>query len=259
MKVGILAGGLGTRLAEETEVKPKPMVEIGGRPILWHILKSYAACGFKEFYIALGYKGELIKRFFLDYANLNGSLTLQIANGQLQKHASPCDDWTVHLMDTGAETQTGGRLKRLESHLGGGTFMLTYGDGVSSVNLQELLRFHRAQGKIATVTAVRPPARFGGLVLEDGLAVGFTEKSQMGEGWINGGFFVFEPAVFDYLDGDRTNLEADALPRLAAERQLAAFQHEGFWQCMDTLREKRYLESLWQSGEKPWQVWRDEA
>jgi glucose-1-phosphate cytidylyltransferase len=259
MRVVILAGGLGTRLAEETEIKPKPMVEIGGRPILWHILKGYAHYGFKEFYIALGYKGELIKRFFLDYANLNGSLTLQLANGQLQRHAAPNDDWTVHLMDTGAETQTGGRLKRLESHLRGGTFMLTYGDGVSNVDLQELLRFHKAQGKIATVTAVRPPARFGGLVLEDGLAVGFTEKPQMGEGWINGGFFVFEPAVFNYLDSDLTNLEADALPHLAAERQLAAYQHEGFWQCMDTLREKRYLENLWQAGKKPWKVWSDEA
>jgi glucose-1-phosphate cytidylyltransferase len=257
MKVVILAGGLGTRLAEETEVKPKPMVEIGGSPILWHILKMYAAYGYKEFFIALGYKGELIKRFFLDYANLNGSFTLQLSSGQMHKHAAHCDDWIVHLMDTGLETQTGGRLKHLENHLREGTFMLTYGDGVSNVDLPALLSFHRSQGRIATVTAVRPPARFGGLLLEDGLAVGFSEKPQMGEGWINGGFFVFEPAVFDYLDGDLTNLEADALPRLAADRQLAAYQHTGFWQCMDTLREKRYLETLWQSGEKPWKVWED--
>ena len=254
MKVVILAGGLGTRLAEETEVRPKPMVEIGGRPILWHLMKIYAHYGFNEFFIALGYKGEMIKRYFLDYFTLNGSLTLQLANGGVQKHAARCEDWTVHLMDTGMATQTGGRLKRLEPHLGGETFMLTYGDGLSNIDLNELLRFHRSHGRLATVTAVRPPARFGGLVLEDGLAVGFTEKPQIGEGWINGGFFIFEPRVFDYLDGDATNLEADALPRLAADRQMAAYQHEGFWQCMDTLREKQLLEALW-LNDKPWKVW----
>ena len=257
MKVVILAGGLGTRLAEETEVKPKPMVEIGGRPILWHIMKTYAHYGFQEFFIALGYKGSVVKRFFLEYYSLNGNMTLQLAHGQVERHGKRCEDWTVHLVDTGVETQTGGRLKRLQPYLQGGTFMLTYGDGVSNVDLPALLRFHRSHGKIATVTAVRPPARFGGLVFDGDLAVHFAEKPQIGEGWINGGFFVFEPGVFDYLEGDATNLEADALPRLAAARQLGAYRHEGFWQCMDTLREKQLLESLWQGGQ-PWKVWEEQ-
>lgn len=256
MKVVILAGGLGTRLAEETEVKPKPMVQIGGRPILWHIAKIYAHYGFKEFLVALGYKGNVIKRFFLEYYTLNGNMTMQLASGQVERHGEPCEDWTVHLLDTGLETQTGGRLKRLQPYLENETFMLTYGDVVSDVDLHALLRFHRSHGKIATVTAVRPPARFGGLDFDGDLAVSFTEKPQLGEGWINGGFFVFEPQVFNYLDGDQTNLEADALPRLAAGRQLAAYQHTGFWQCMDTLREKRLLESLWQDS-KPWKVWEE--
>ena len=259
MKVVILAGGLGTRLAEETELKPKPMVEIGGRPILWHIMKTYAHHGFQEFFIALGYKGNVVKRFFLDYYSLNGNMTLQLALGQIERHGKRCEDWTVHLMDTGAlsiAVARGYRLKRLQPHLQDGTFMLTYGDGVSDIDLGALLRFHRAQNKIATVTAVRPPARFGGLTFDGDLAVAFAEKPQIGEGWINGGFFVFEPGVFDYLEGDATNLEAGALPRLAADRQLGAYRHEGFWQCMDTLREKRLLESLWQSR-KPWKVWED--
>ena len=256
MKVVILAGGMGTRLAEETEVKPKPMVEIGGRPILWHIMKTYAHHGIDEFLIALGYKGNAIKRFFLDYHSLNGSMTLQLAHGQVQRHGERCEDWTIHLMDTGVATQTGGRLKRLQPHLQDGTFMLTYGDGVGDVDLGALLRFHRSCGRMATVTAVRPPARFGGLIFDGDLAVSFAEKPQIGEGWINGGFFVFEPQVFDYLGGDETNLEADALPRLAADRQLAAYRHTGFWQCMDTLREKNLLESLWQQS-KPWKVWEE--
>jgi glucose-1-phosphate cytidylyltransferase len=256
MKVVVLAGGLGTRLAEETEIRPKPMLEIGGRPILWHIMKIYAHYEIREFFIALGYKGEMIKHFFLDYFNLNGSLTLQLATGEIRKHAAHCEDWTIHLMDTGLETQTGGRLKRLQPYLSDGSFMLTYGDGVSNVDIRALLAFHRSHGRIATVTAVRPPARFGGLVFDGDLAAGFVEKPQIGEGWINGGFFVFEPAVLDYLEGDHTNLEADALPRLAADRQLVAYRHEGFWQCMDTLREKRLLESLWQT-ERPWKVWED--
>lgn len=256
MKAVILAGGMGTRLAEETEIKPKPMVEIGGRPILWHIMKTYAHHGIDEFLIALGYKGNAIKRFFLEYYSLNGSMTLQLAHGQVKRHGKQCEDWTVHLIDTGIDTQTGGRLKRLQPHLQDGTFMLTYGDGVSDVDLQALLRFHRSHGRIATVTAVRPPARFGGLVFDGDLAVSFAEKPQIGEGWINGGFFVFEPQVFEYLEGDGTNLEADTLPRLAADRQLGAYRHKGFWQCMDTLREKRFLESIWQSS-KPWKVWED--
>lgn len=190
MQVVILAGGLGSRLSEETDVKPKPMVEVGERPILWHIMKIYAHYGFNEFFIALGYKGEMIKRFFLDYYSLNGSMTLQLADGQVNKHSPNCEDWTVHLIDTGSDTQTGGRLKRLASYLRDETFMLTYGDGVSNVDLQKLLKFHKAHNCIATVTAVRPPARFGGLIFENDLVVRFDEKPQIGEGWINGGYFV---------------------------------------------------------------------
>jgi glucose-1-phosphate cytidylyltransferase len=255
MKVVMLAGGLGTRLAEETEVKPKPMVEIGGRPILWHIMKHYARFGFKEFFIALGYKGEVIKRYFLDYSGLNGSLTIDLASGETKVHDRECEDWVVHLMDTGLETLTGGRVKRLQPWLSDGTFMVTYGDGVSNIDLNALLSFHRSHGCLATVTAVRPPARFGGLVFDGNLVASFTEKPQIGEGWINGGFLVFEPAIFDWLEGDRSSLEADLLERLASERQLAAYQHPGFWQCMDTLRDKRLLESLWDSGQAPWKVW----
>lgn len=255
MKVVILAGGLGTRLAEETEIKPKPMVEIGGRPILWHIMKHYAHYGFKEFYIALGYKGEMIKRYFLDYHSLNGSMTINLATGEVQSHHKECEDWIVHLMDTGLQTLTGGRVKHLEPWLKDETFMVTYGDGVSDIDLQDLLKFHRSHGRIATVTAVRPPARFGGLVFDGDLVARFTEKPQIGEGWINGGFLVFEPGVFKYLEGDNTSLEADALERLAADGQLAAYRHDRFWQCMDTLRDVRLLQSLWESGNPPWKVW----
>ena len=255
MKVVVLAGGMGTRLAEETEVRPKPMIEIGGRPILWHILKHYAHFGFREFLIALGYRSESVKRFFRDYHELNGDLTVTLGSGHVERHVAAADDWVVHLRDTGLETSTGGRVKRLQPMLSDGTFMLTYGDGVADVDLRELLAFHRRQGRVATVTAVRPPARFGGLVFDGDLVVEFTEKPQIGEGWINGGFMVIEPAIFDYLDGDGTSLEIDALERLASERQLAAFRHERFWQCMDTLRDKRLLETLWQQGRAPWNVW----
>lgn len=255
MKVVILAGGLGTRLAEETEVKPKPMVEIGERPLLWHIMKHYAHYGFKEFCIALGYKGEVIKRYFLDYYNLNCSMTIDLSSGKVERHKKECEDWVVHLIDTGQDTNTGGRVKRLEPWLQDSTFMVTYGDGVSNIDLQELFRFHRAHGRIATVTAVRPPARFGGLLFDGDLVADFTEKPQIGEGCINGGFLVFEPAIFNYLQEDRSSLEADALERLAADRQLAAYRHDRFWQCMDTLRDKRLLESLWQAGRAPWKVW----
>ncbi len=255
MKVVILAGGLGTRLTEETELKPKPMVEIGGRPILWHIMKHYAHYECKEFFIALGYRGEVEKSFFLDYASLSGSMTVDLSQGGVvDNHENDCEDWLVHLKDTGNETNTGGRVKRLESSLRDGTFMLTYGDGVSDVDLQKLLEFHRAHGRIATVTAVRPPSRFGGLIFNGDLVTEFTEKPQIGEGWINGGFMVFEPAVFEYLKDDESSLEADALERLAVDRQLVAFRHETFWQCMDTMREVRLLESLWRSN-PPWKVW----
>jgi glucose-1-phosphate cytidylyltransferase len=255
MKVVILAGGLGSRLTEETDVRPKPMVEIGGRPILWHILKHYAHYGFKEFVIALGYKGEVIKRFFLDYQYVNNSISVDLARGTVTVHPQDSEDWLVHLIDTGLHTNTGGRIKRLEPWLRDGTFMATYGDGVSNVDLRALLAFHKAQGRAATVTAVRPPSRFGGLTLDGDQIVQFTEKPQIGEGWINGGFLVFEPKVFDYLLGDDASLENDALDQLASEGQLSAFRHEQFWQCMDTLREKRLLEQLWQSGAAPWKVW----
>jgi glucose-1-phosphate cytidylyltransferase len=254
-KVVLLAGGLGTRLAEETEVRPKPMVEVGEYPILWHIMKSYGYYGFNEFYVALGYKGEAIKRFFLDYYSLQGSMTLDIKTGEVKRHDRETEEWRVHLLETGQSTQTGGRIKRLQPVLGSETFMLTYGDGVCSANLQELLRFHRRHGKIATLTAVRPPARFGGLILNDSLVYDFTEKPQIGEGWINGGFMVLEPNIFDYISGDDCVFERDVLEVLSKEGQLAAYQHEGFWQCMDTLRDKNLLNQLWHSGNAPWKSW----
>ena len=255
MKVVILAGGVGTRLQEKTITKPKPMVEIGGRPILWHIMKHYAHCGFKEFFVALGYKGEIIKHYFLDYCMLNSNMTISLASGDVRVHDGEREDWVVHLVDTGLSTLTGGRVKRLEPWLKDETFMVTYGDGVCNADLRDLLRFHRSHGRLATVTAVRPPARFGALSLEGDFVPDFAEKSQAGEGWINGGFLVMEPGVFDYLEGDNTSLEADVLQRLAADRQLAAYRHNRFWQCMDTLRDMRLLESLWQSGNSPWKVW----
>jgi glucose-1-phosphate cytidylyltransferase len=257
MKVAILAGGVGTRLVEETEVKPKPMVEIGGRPILWHILKHYAHYGFKDFVIALGYKGEVIKKYMVDYASLNSNLTVRLDTGKVDIEGGKRPDWTVQLIDTGIATLTGGRIKRLAPYLGTGTFMLTWGDGVSDVNLQELLKFHKAHGKLATLTAVRPPARFGHMVFDGDMIKEFTEKPQTGEGWINGAFFVLEPKVFDYIEGDETQWEREPLERLAADGQLMAYRHTSFWQCMDTLRDKKLLEDLWQHGGAPWKVWKD--
>ena len=255
-KVVILAGGLGTRLAEETELKPKPMVEIGGCPILWHILKQYGYYGFKEFFVALGYKGEIIKRYFLDYYSLSGNLSVHLDRGRVIRHGvGKQDDWKVNLIDTGLNTQTGGRVKRLEAWLRGGTFMLTYGDGVGNLDLKALLKFHRAHGRIATITAVRPPSRFGGLVFDKDLVIEFSEKPQIGEGWINGGFMVLEPEIFRFLKNDSSILEIDCLERLAKDGQLAAYRHEGFWQCMDTLRDKRLLDRLWQEDKAPWKVW----
>jgi glucose-1-phosphate cytidylyltransferase len=255
MKVVLLAGGLGTRLAEETEVKPKPMVEIGGRPILWHIMQSFAHQGFKEFFLALGYKGELIKRYFLDYYTLAGSMKLDMRGGEVQYHDKQAEDWLVHLMDTGTEANTGGRVRRLRPWLEDGPFLLTYGDGVANVDLQELLACHKRHGLLATVTAVRPPARFGGLAFDGDKVTQFLEKPQIGEGWINGGFMVLEPGIFDYLTDDADSLETNALERLAEIGQLAAYRHPGFWQCMDTLRDKRLLNDLWQSGQAPWKLW----
>ena len=255
MKVVILSGGLGTRLAEETEIKPKPMVEIGGYPILWHIMKIYGCQGFSEFFVALGYKGELIKRYFLDYYSMSGDVTINLATGKADFKENQCDNWMVHLIDTGQQSMTGGRVKRLEPYLRGETFMVTYGDGVCDVNAKELLRFHKSHGKMATVTAVRPPARYGELLFNDDSTVKFSEKPQTHAGWINGGFLVFEPQVLDYLGGDESILELDALERLAEENQLVAFKHHGFWQCMDTLRDKRQLEAAWESGNPPWKIW----
>ncbi len=255
MKVVILAGGLGTRLSEETELRPKPMVDIGERPILWHIMKSYAAQGFKEFFVALGYKGEVIKRYFLDYHGMSKSVTIDVATGRASFHESEVDDWKVHLMDTGLKTSTGGRVKRLQPWLEDGTFMLTYGDGVSDVDMKKLLEFHRKHGKIATLTAVRPPARFGALNFDGDMVTEFMEKPQIGEGWINGGFMCLEPRIFTYMKDDDDSLEADVLTRLAADRELVAYRHDRFWQSMDTLRDVRLLESLWQNGRAPWRNW----
>jgi glucose-1-phosphate cytidylyltransferase len=257
MKVAILAGGVGTRLAEETEIKPKPMVEIGGRPILWHIMMHYAHYGFKDFVIALGYKGEVIKKYMVDYCSLNNNLTVNLRTGEIQRNGDITPDWNVELIDTGIPTLTGGRIKRLAPYIGNETFMLTWGDGVSNIDLNKLLEFHRAHGKLATLTAVRPPARFGHLDFEGDQVAQFTEKPQTSEGWINGAFFVLEPAVFDYIDGDDTQWEREPLERLSRDGQLMAYRHDSFWQCMDTLRDKRLLETTWQSGDAPWKVWED--
>jgi glucose-1-phosphate cytidylyltransferase len=229
MKVGILAGGMGTRLVEETEVKPKPMVEIGGMPIMWHIMMHYSHFGFKDFVIALGYRGEVIKKYMVDYCSLNSNLTVDLKNGEVITHDGESEDWTVELVDTGIKTQTGGRL-------------------------HHLLDFHRSHGKLATMTAVRPPARFGHIEFNGDNVVEFTEKPQTAAGWINGAFFVLEPGVFDYVDGDRTQWEKEPMERLAAAGELMAYRHEGFWQCMDTLRDKRSLEKLWESGSAPWRI-----
>lgn len=253
MKVVVLAGGLGTRLVEETERQPKPMVEIGGRPLLWHLLRYYASFGHDEFYIALGYKGWMIKEYFLNYALLAApELTVELGSKQVSTQGANHEDWKVHMVDTGEETMTGGRLRRLRSHLEDGPFMLTYGDGLSNVDLDELLKFHRTHGKLATVTAVRPPARFGDLLIDGQRVVEFVEKPAAGEGWINGGFFVFEPGVLDYIDGDATSLEREPLATLANEGQLQAYLHPGFWQCVDTLRDLRVLQQLSEKGSPPW-------
>jgi len=255
MKVAILAGGHGTRLAEETEVKPKPMVEIGGRPILWHIMKIYSHQGFNNFIVALGYKGEVIKKYMVDYRSLCGNITVNLKNGKCKYHEGDGLDWMVELIETGLHTQTGGRIKRLKPYVNNETFMLTWGDGVSNINLKDLLAFHRSHGKLATLTAVRPPARYGHLELDGDAIEEFSEKPQTGEGWINGAFFVLEPAIFDYIDGDETQWEREPLEKLARDGQLMAYRHNSFWQCMDTLREKYILQKYWDSGNAPWKIW----
>ena len=259
MKVAILAGGLGSRLSEETQSKPKPMVEIGGKPILWHIMKLYSHYKFNEFVIGLGYKGEYIKRYMIDYCALSGDLTVDLRSNSVRNSGVATTDWVVDLIDTGIPTQTGGRIKRLAPYLGNETFMLTWGDGVSDIDLDKLLAFHRAHGKLATLTAVRPTARFGHLELDGQRVAEFSEKPQTREGWINGAFFVLEPGIFDYIDDDLTHFEKAPLERLAADGQLMAYRHESFWHCMDTIRDKINLESLWDSGNAPWQVWKDDS
>ena len=253
MKAIILCGGLGTRLSEETQLKPKPMVEIGGRPILWHIMRGYAHFGIRDFVLALGYKGEVIKDYFLNYHPRQSDITVHLQSGRVDYSNPAVEDWSVSLVDTGASTMTGGRLKRLQRLLASEErFMVTYGDGVGNVDLRALLAFHRAHGRKATVTAVRPPARFGDLVMQGDAVTQFAEKPQGGEGWISGGFFVFERSVLEYIDEDATILERGPLEKLSAEGNLMAYHHHGYWQPMDTLRDKNHLESLWASGNAPW-------
>ncbi|HEU0055461.1 MAG TPA: glucose-1-phosphate cytidylyltransferase, partial [Longimicrobium sp.] len=259
MKVAILAGGYGTRLAEETAARPKPMVEIGGKPILWHIMNIYAAHGFNDFVIACGYRGEMIKDYFRHLFFREADLMINLLDGTYRTLSANTPDWKIAAVDTGLDTMTGGRLLRLRRWLEDDAFMVTYGDGVGDVDVGALLDFHRAHGKLATVTAVRPPARFGGLVFDGDRVAEFSEKPQATAGWINGGFFVFEPGALDYMDGDATILERGPLERLARDGQLMAYRHEGFWQPMDTVRERQLLEELWASGKAPWKVWETNA
>lgn len=256
MKVGILAGGLGTRLSEETVIKPKPMVELGGWPILWHIMKGYGAAGFDEFVLGLGYKAEVIKDFFVHYRQRVSSFSLSLASGDIRMHQELAENWQVHLLDTGLHTQTGGRVRQIAEFVGNESFCLTYGDGVSNVNLQELLAFHKRHGKLATMTAIRPPSRYGMVSFTGEEFMGFKEKPQGGEGWINGGFFILEPGILDYIDtGSDVVWEQEPLERLFADNQLAAFQHDGFWACMDTLRDVQQLNQLWAEGRADWKTW----
>lgn len=261
MKVAILAGGLGTRLSEETTIKPKPMVEIGGRPILWHIMNIYAAHGFHEFVVALGYKGHLIKEFFSNYRLQLSNVRVDLGAGSIdyqenEEHGCGITRAVIDLVDTGLNTQTGGRIKRLMPWLApGGRFMVTYGDGVGDIDIKALLQFHESHGRLATVTAVRPPSRFGGLTFDGDRVSHFKEKPQTEAGWINGGFFVLEPGIFDFIEDDHEPWEVGGMERLAAAGELMAYKHHGFWQPMDTLREKHLLEDLWTRGSAPWKVW----
>lgn len=257
MKSVILAGGLGTRLSEETSVKPKPMVEIGGMPILWHIMKIYSQHGINEFIVCCGYKGHVIKEFFSNYVERTSSVTYDMVNNEIQVHDHKAEPWKVTLVDTGENTLTGGRLKRVKEYIGNETFCFTYGDGVSDVDVSKLVAFHKSQGSKATLTATQPPGRFGAIALgqKETKIRTFQEKPEGDGAWVNGGFFVLEPSVIDYIENDLTTWEQEPLRRLAQEGELNAFKHPGFWQPMDTLRDKQYLEQLWDSGKAPWREW----
>ncbi len=257
MKAVILAGGLGTRISEESVLRPKPMIEVGGKPILWHIMKIYSTYGIHDFIICLGYKGYMIKEYFANYFLHMSDVTFDLTKNAVEVHQNNAEPWRITLVDTGEETMTGGRLKRVAPYLGDEDFCFTYGDGVADVNIAELIAYHRKQKKLATLTAVQPPGRFGSLRLDDQTVLGFTEKPQGDGGWINGGFFVLSPKVIHYIDDDKTLWEKYPLESLAQENQLSAFQHRGFWQPMDTLRDKIYLEELWQKNKAPWRVWAD--
>lgn len=258
MKAVILAGGLGTRLAEETSIRPKPMVEVGGRPILWHIMKIYSSHGINEFIICCGYKGQVIKEYFANYFLYNADMTYDIQENTMSVHHNNAEPWKVTLIDTGEGSLTGGRLRRVRDYIGDETFCFTYGDGVGDVDVTKLVAYHKEQGRKATLTAVQPPGRFGAFTLGDDMSKpieSFREKPKGGEAWINGGYFVLEPSVIDYIEGDLTTWEAEPLERLAEEGQLGAFRHSGFWQPMDTLRDRQKLEELWSADKAPWKVW----
>lgn len=254
-KAVILAGGLGSRLSELTETRPKPMVEIGSHPILWHVMKIYAAHGIEDFVICLGYKGYFIKEYFANYVLHNSDVTVDIGRNRFEYLGNPRENWRVTLVDTGEHTMTGGRIRRVLEHLGDDPFCLTYGDGVGDIDIGALLAFHRREGRLATVTAVRTPGRFGSLELGEGGVKSFVEKPHGDGGWINGGFFVLSPAIADYIEGDATGWEREPLMRLAADGQLSAYRHDGYWHAMDTLRDKNHLDALWRSGEAPWKIW----
>jgi len=256
VQVIILAGGRGTRISEESSIRPKPLAEVGGKPLLWHIMNIYAAHGYRDFLVGCGYKGEMIKEYFQNFLWHNHDYVIDLKDGSRELLNSGSIDWRVGVMDTGLDTMTGGRMLRLRKWLGDETFLMTYGDGVGNIDIGKLVAFHRSHGKLATVTAVHPPARFGNLLLEGDRVETFTEKPQTNEGWINGGFFVLEPKVLDFIAGEDTSFEKEPLERLAANGQLMAFRHEGFWQPVDTLREKELLESLWLSGNAPWKTWK---
>jgi glucose-1-phosphate cytidylyltransferase len=254
MKAVILAGGFGTRISEESHLKPKPMIELGGKPILWHILKIYSHHGINDFIICLGYRGYVIKEYFANYFLHSSDVTFDMARNRMEVHERHAEPWKVTLVDTGTDTLTGGRLGRVRSYVGDDTFCFTYGDGVTNLDIAATIRFHRKEGRQATLTAIQPPGRYGAVHIEDRAVQRFQEKPAGDGAWINGGFFVLEPGVFDYIDGDATSFEAHTLPELAAARQLSAFSHGGFWHAMDTLRDKNFLEDLWQS-QPPWKIW----